>query len=224
MPGTWTWTDAAIFIAVFTGIRIAVIWMATEIFTAILPEGDACPVCNAETYALERQGVWRVLGARFRRSFCIGCGWDGVMRRSDAWMTMLKERRVPAAPTASRRERAAAPRPGKWLELRDLLGRLRPQRMPQVPVLLEPQPEVGAHPRHLRQPKRRVRGDPPLGVDHLVESRKRDPQLDGERGLRDPQRLEELLQQHLARMRGRPMSRKPPLDQRRRPPTASGSP
>ena len=103
MPGTWTWTDAAIFIAVFTGIRIAVIWMATEIFTAILPEGDACPVCNAETYALERQGVWRVLGARFRRSFCIGCGWDGVMRRSDAWMEMLKQRRVPAPPPASRR-------------------------------------------------------------------------------------------------------------------------
>jgi len=103
MPGTWTWTDAAIFIAVFTGIRIAVIWMATEIFTAILPEGDACPVCNAETYALERQGIWKVLGPRFRRSFCIGCGWDGVMRRSDAWMAMLKERRVPKAPPGERR-------------------------------------------------------------------------------------------------------------------------
>ena len=103
MPGTWSWTDAAIFIAVFTGIRIAVIWMATQIFTAILPEGDACPVCNAETYALVRQGIWKVLGPRFRRSFCIGCGWDGVMRRSDAWMAMLKERRVPAPPPASRR-------------------------------------------------------------------------------------------------------------------------
>ncbi len=92
MPGRWTWTDAWIFIAVFVGIRIAVIWMATKAFVAVIPDGDVCPICDSETLAIERSGWWRVLGARFRRSWCIGCGWEGVLRRSDSWLAQFQAR------------------------------------------------------------------------------------------------------------------------------------
>ncbi len=93
MPGTWTWTDAWIFIGVFVLIRVAVIWMATKMFIAMIPDGDVCPLCDTVTLPIERNGWWRVLGARFRRSWCLGCGWEGVLRRS--------EHHQPRAPVAT---------------------------------------------------------------------------------------------------------------------------
>lgn len=85
MPGgqQWTWTDAWTFIALFIGIRIAFIWLATKAFVAMIPDGDFCPMCDGRTLPIERDGWWRVLGPRFRRSWCLECGWEGVLRRSD---------------------------------------------------------------------------------------------------------------------------------------------
>lgn len=83
MVGTWTWTDAALFIGVFVLIRIVIIWMATKLFIAMIPDGDCCPLCDTVTLPIERSGWWKLLGARFRRSWCLGCGWEGVLRRSE---------------------------------------------------------------------------------------------------------------------------------------------
>jgi hypothetical protein len=83
MPGTWTWTDACIFIGVFVFIRVAVIWMCTKAFIAMIPDGDCCPICDSATLPIARDGWWKVLGPRFRRSWCLGCGWEGVLRRSE---------------------------------------------------------------------------------------------------------------------------------------------
>ena len=83
MAGSWTWTDAALFIGVFVLIRLVVIWMATQMFIAMIPDGDCCPLCDTVTLPIERSGWWKVLGPRFRRSWCLGCGWVGVLRRSE---------------------------------------------------------------------------------------------------------------------------------------------
>lgn len=82
LAGTWTWTDAWIFIGVILGIRVAFIYIATKAFIMMIPDGDCCVMCDSETLAIQRDGWWRMLGPRFRRSWCIGCGWEGVLRRS----------------------------------------------------------------------------------------------------------------------------------------------
>ena len=83
LAGTWDWTDALMFIGAVVAIRVAFFWIATKAFVMMIPDGDECVMCNGETLAIERDGWWRVLGPRFRRSWCIGCGWEGVLRRSD---------------------------------------------------------------------------------------------------------------------------------------------
>ena len=95
MPGRWTWTDAYIFIAVITTLQLAMFWLLTRVFLGMLTEGDQCPICNEETTAVERRGWWHVVsfGARNRRSWCVTCGWEGVLRRSDAWVARDRDRR-----------------------------------------------------------------------------------------------------------------------------------
>jgi hypothetical protein len=80
MPGSWSWSDAWQFIGLFVGIRIIFIWLATKLFIGMIPDGDACPMCDDRTLPLERNGWWRLLGRRFRRSWCLQCGWEGVLR------------------------------------------------------------------------------------------------------------------------------------------------
>ncbi len=94
MPGRWSWTDAWIFIVFFVTIRFAFIWLATKAFVAMIPDGDVCPMCDDETLAIERDGWWRLLGARFRRSWCLACGWEGVLRRSEVWLSSERHRRL----------------------------------------------------------------------------------------------------------------------------------
>lgn len=82
LAGSWTWTDAWIFIGVILGIRVAFIWLATKAFVLMIPDGDRCVLCDGDTLAIQRDGWWRILGVRFRRSWCLRCGWEGVLRRS----------------------------------------------------------------------------------------------------------------------------------------------
>jgi hypothetical protein len=42
---------------------------------ALLPAGRGCPACGAETVALERTGLVRVLPGIARR-WCMTCGWS----------------------------------------------------------------------------------------------------------------------------------------------------
>jgi hypothetical protein len=94
MPGRWSATDAIIFIAVISAIQLAFFWLLTKVFLGMLTEGDQCPVCDARTHAVQRRGWWHLVsfGARNRRSWCTECGWEGVLRRSEAWLARSRER------------------------------------------------------------------------------------------------------------------------------------
>jgi hypothetical protein len=76
----WSWRDAAMFIAVFTGLRIAFIWLATQAILALIPEGNRCETCGEETLPLVHEGGWHLLGQRFHRRFCLSCSWQGIAR------------------------------------------------------------------------------------------------------------------------------------------------
>ncbi len=101
----WQWSDAWTFIAVFVGLRIAFIWLATQAIVALIPEGDICLTCGEETQPLVHEGGWRVLGHRFHRRFCLSCGWEGVARTP-----LCRPPARPAPPTAPRASREPARR------------------------------------------------------------------------------------------------------------------
>ena len=82
MAGSWTWTDAWEFIGAVLLMRLCFFYIATKAFVMMIPDGNQCTICDGETLAIERDGWWRILGPRFRRSWCLECGWEGVLRRS----------------------------------------------------------------------------------------------------------------------------------------------
>lgn len=86
MIGRWSWSDALIFIGVISALQITLFVLLTKVFFGMFPEGEQCPMCDGDTIAVERVGWWRLFARRFRRSWCLDCGWEGVLRRSDAWM------------------------------------------------------------------------------------------------------------------------------------------
>jgi hypothetical protein len=115
MPGRWTWTDAWIFIGVISTLQLAMFVLLTKIYVVMLPEGEHCPVCDSDTLSMKRSGWRRALGARFRHSWCIACGWEGLHRRSDAWMKAYRlarpfwRRQLPASMTNSRSQSGQLP-------------------------------------------------------------------------------------------------------------------
>src|SRR5438128_8011569 len=90
------------------------------------------------------------------------------------------------------------------LEAVDLARTLAVQRTPQVPVLLQPKPEVSRHSDHPRQPQGRIRRHPTLPPDDLIQTRKGDREARRQSRLGNPERDEELLEQHLPWMRRSP--------------------
>jgi len=46
---------------------------------ALVPRGHRCPACGAETVALERAGLVRLLPGIARR-WCVDCGWSWFRR------------------------------------------------------------------------------------------------------------------------------------------------
>lgn len=72
-------SDALLFTVIFAGLFVLRIVMATVFFALILPAGDHCLNCDSPTIrvhsALDRFFPW------FRRSWCLRCGWHGVLRR-----------------------------------------------------------------------------------------------------------------------------------------------
>lgn len=80
-------SDAALFIALFGGLFVVRVIAATVVFLWILPEGDHCPNCDAETLRVESRGVLKVT-PWFRSSWCYECDWHGLHR----------VRRTPASP------------------------------------------------------------------------------------------------------------------------------
>src|SRR5258708_6155637 len=73
--------------------------------------------------------------------------------------------------------------------------------MVEVPPKLQRQPEVRRHTEELLETKRRVGSDGPLPVDDLIGPRPRDTDSLREFGLCHAEGLEELLEDHLARVR-----------------------
>ena len=75
-------SDAELFVLIFGGFFILRIIAATVVFCWILPRGDRCPNCDAPTLRVESKFVDRVL-PWFRKSWCLRCGWQGMMRRGE---------------------------------------------------------------------------------------------------------------------------------------------
>ncbi len=86
-------SDAAIFVAVFGGLFVLRIIAATIVFYFILPQGDRCPNCDAVTLRVQSAGMNRVM-PWFRTSWCLACGWDGVLRHGPV---SEQETRAPVA-------------------------------------------------------------------------------------------------------------------------------
>lgn len=72
-------SDAAIFVLVFGGIFVLRIVAATLFFLCLLPEGDRCINCDAPTLRVQR-AVWHRLVPKLRPSWCLECGWHGMLR------------------------------------------------------------------------------------------------------------------------------------------------
>jgi hypothetical protein len=72
-------SDVFLFSLIFGGLLLIRVVMATVFFALILPAGDHCLNCDAPTIrvasAFDRLFPW------FRRSWCLRCGWHGVLRR-----------------------------------------------------------------------------------------------------------------------------------------------
>jgi hypothetical protein len=72
-------SDATIFILIFGGLFVVRIVAATIVFFYILPCGDRCPNCDAPT-ARVQTGRWNRLVPALRSSWCLHCGWEGILR------------------------------------------------------------------------------------------------------------------------------------------------
>lgn len=73
-------SDSVLFVVVFGGFFFLRIIAATVVFLALLPQGDKCPVCDQATLRVESLLFGRLL-PWFRKSWCLACGWTGLLRR-----------------------------------------------------------------------------------------------------------------------------------------------
>jgi hypothetical protein len=73
-------SDAILFAVAFVGFFILRAIAATVIFFFILPVGNRCPMCDAQTFRIQSKG-WNLLMPWFRTSWCADCGWEGLLRR-----------------------------------------------------------------------------------------------------------------------------------------------
>ena len=70
---------AVLFVVVFVGLFILRIILATIFFLMILPADDHCLNCDAPTIRVESR--FDKVMPWFRRSWCLRCGWQGLLRR-----------------------------------------------------------------------------------------------------------------------------------------------
>lgn len=71
-------SDATIFVLVFGGLFLLRAIAATVVFFYILPRGDRCPNCDSATVRL--QSGWTRILPSLRSSWCMDCGWSGMLR------------------------------------------------------------------------------------------------------------------------------------------------
>jgi hypothetical protein len=73
--------NAVLCIVIIGGFFVLRAILATVFFFYLLPFGIRCPHCDAETLRVESPKM-NFLMPRFRTSWCIECGWHGLLRRS----------------------------------------------------------------------------------------------------------------------------------------------
>jgi hypothetical protein len=73
--------EAGLAILILGGFFVLRGVMATIFFFYLLPEGVNCPNCDAATARVQAKG-WNLLMPRFRTSWCLACGWHGLLRES----------------------------------------------------------------------------------------------------------------------------------------------
>jgi hypothetical protein len=93
-------------------ILIAVVLFATVLLRfglvailayALLPRGLECPMCGRDLLPIAHTFLNRLV-PQLRHGWCLGCGWQGVMRRA-----------TPPAFPASPPPQPAAPPPVTWM-------------------------------------------------------------------------------------------------------------
>lgn len=72
-------SDATIFLGFFGLLFFLRIVAATIFFYFILPKGDRCPNCDTPTLRVQSKW-WNRLVPFLRTSWCLGCGWEGLLR------------------------------------------------------------------------------------------------------------------------------------------------
>ena len=87
-------SDAAIFVAVFVGLMLVRLVIATVFFFYILPAGDRCINCDAPTLRVQ-PARWHKLVPWLRPSWCYECGWTGMLRSGE--LTPLDTAGVPSS-------------------------------------------------------------------------------------------------------------------------------
>ncbi len=80
-------SDAVIFIGFFGLLFVLRIVAATVFFYFILPKGDRCPNCDTPTLRVQSRG-WNSLFPFLRTSWCLGCGWEGLLRHGNVTPTV----------------------------------------------------------------------------------------------------------------------------------------
>ncbi len=73
-------SDTVLFVLIFGGLFVLRIVAATVVFLLLLPRDGRCPNCDEPTARvssalLDRSLPW------FRKSWCLRCGWEGILRR-----------------------------------------------------------------------------------------------------------------------------------------------
>ena len=81
--------EAVVALVVLGGFFILRAIAATWVFFYLLPDGDRCPNCDAVTIRVESKG-WNTIFPWFRTSWCLDCGWHGLLRAGP--MTPTKTR------------------------------------------------------------------------------------------------------------------------------------
>src|ERR1700754_2071094 len=74
--------EAVLAIAILGGFFILRGVLATVFFFYLLPDGINCPNCDAHTIRVESKKL-NFLMPRFRTSWCLECGWHGLLRETD---------------------------------------------------------------------------------------------------------------------------------------------
>jgi hypothetical protein len=73
--------DAVLCIGIVGGFFVLRGVLATIFFFYLLPDGVNCPNCDAVTIRVESRKI-NFLMPGFRTSWCLRCGWHGLLRRA----------------------------------------------------------------------------------------------------------------------------------------------